>query len=384
MFSHLPLSQARLACLAIAIAAATAVALPSSASASSAPRPVHASTSAVFVQDDDPAGNAIVAYDRGADGTLTQAGIYGTGGLGGVLDGSVVDHLASQGSLTYDRQSRTLYAVNAGSDTITVFAVNGDRLTRTQVVSSGGTFPVSIAAQGHLVYVLNALDGGSIQGFYRLGHHLRLVSSWNRGLDLAAGDPQFTHTPGQVAFTPNGGKLVVTTKAGGQSIDVFRVGAFGRPAATPVVNDEASTVPFAVTFDATGRLVVAEAGTNAVATYTIRPSGVLVPVQEVPTGQQATCWIVRDRDYLYASNAGSANLSGFEDTGRGELGSLGTTTTDAGTVDAAVTHDGQFLYVQTGGAGIVDEFAVGADGALESIGSVTVPDAVGAEGIVAL
>src|SRR3954447_25713250 len=51
---------------------------------------------AVFVQTDDPAGNTVVAYHRDGDGTLTQAGSYPTGGLGGVLTGSVVDHLASK------------------------------------------------------------------------------------------------------------------------------------------------------------------------------------------------------------------------------------------------------------------------------------------------
>ena len=61
------------------------------------------------------------------DGSLKQAGSYRTGGLGGVLDGSVVDHLASQGSLQLDREHGLLYAVNAGSDTITVFGVDGDR-----------------------------------------------------------------------------------------------------------------------------------------------------------------------------------------------------------------------------------------------------------------
>ena len=50
--------------------------------------------------------------------------------------------------------------MNAGSNTITVFAVHGDRLTRLQVIGSGGEFPVSIAARGSRVYVLNARDGG--------------------------------------------------------------------------------------------------------------------------------------------------------------------------------------------------------------------------------
>jgi hypothetical protein len=39
--------------------------------------------------------------------------------------------------------------------------------------------------------------------------------------------------------------------------------------------------------------------------------------------------------------------------------------------------------VQTGGNGIVDEFSVAANGALTKIGAVTVPGAVGGEGIVA-
>ena len=127
----------------------------------SGPRSNHA----VFVQTDNPAGNQIVAYTQAANGSLTQAAVYNTGGLGGVLEGSVVDHLASQGSLTYDREDGLLYAVNAGSNTISVFAVFGDHLALRQVLGSGGSFPVSIAVDHGLVYVLNAEEGGSLQGY---------------------------------------------------------------------------------------------------------------------------------------------------------------------------------------------------------------------------
>ncbi|WP_329474915.1 lactonase family protein [Kribbella sp. NBC_01484] len=102
----------------------------------------------VFVQNDDPTGNQVVAYRRSADGTLQQAGTYPTGGRGGTLNGAIVDRLASQGSLTYDKAHRTLYAVNAGSNTVTVFGVAGDRLIRRQVINSGGTFPVSVTVHG--------------------------------------------------------------------------------------------------------------------------------------------------------------------------------------------------------------------------------------------
>ena len=62
--------------------------------------------------------------------------------------------------------------------------------------------------------------------------------------------------------------------------------------------------------------------------------------------------------FLFASNAGSADVSGFTSSAGGQLTLLGATGTDAGTVDASAAAGGRFLYVQTGGAGIVDEFSV--------------------------
>jgi DNA-binding beta-propeller fold protein YncE len=339
----------------------------------------------VFVQTDNTAGNQVVVYDRAAEGTLTQAGVYDTGGLGGVLAGSVVDHLASQGSLAYDPAAGELYAVNAGSNTISVFAVFGDHLALRQVIRSGGTFPVSIAVHGGLVYVLNAENGGEVQGFVSFFGRLLPLPGSGRALGLNPNEePQFTHTPGQVAFSPDGRQLIVTTKGNGSDIDVFAVAPFGRLSATPVVNSEPGAVPFAVAFDQQGHLIVADAGTNALSDFTLNGNGTLTPLDEVGTGQEATCWVVATNGRFYASNAASASLTGFQSTDGGtQLTSLGDTPTDGGSVDATVSGDGHFLYVQTGAEGIVDEFAIGAGGALSKIGSVTVPGAIGGEGIVA-
>lgn len=365
---------------AVAVAGLTAAANASTGTADSA---VRGAFHAVFVQTDNPAGNQIIAYDRDAFGRLTPAGSYQTGGLGGVLAGSVVDHLASQGSVAYNAERGLLLAVNAGSNTVSVFEVHGDYLTLRQVVGSGGTFPVSIAVHDDVVYVLNALDGGSVQGFTLYGGHLAPVADWHRALGLDPNaTPQFTHTPGQVGITPDGSKLVVTTKAAGQSVDVFALRPSGAPSATPTVTSLPGTVPFAFVTDQ-GRLLLVEAGTNAVAAFTIGADGTLVPGSTLATGQAATCWIAADGSNLYASNAGSATLSGVRLGHDGNLTALGNTSTDAGTVDAAVSADGHYLYAQAGANGIVDEFAVGYDGSLTSIGSQTVPNAVGAEGIVA-
>jgi 6-phosphogluconolactonase (cycloisomerase 2 family) len=339
---------------------------------------------AVFVQTDNLSGNQIIAYDQAWNGALTQAGAYATGGVGGALEGSVVDHLASQGSLTYDQQSNLLYAVNAGSNTISVFAVLGDHLALRQVLSSGGSFPVSIAAENGLVYVLNAEEGGVVQGFRVLFDHLVPVPGSARPLGLnPTATPQFVNTPGQVAFSADGSRLIVTTKANGSDIDVFRISPFGRLSSAPVVTSLPGAVPFSLVADRYGHLVVAEAGTDALASFQLNWNDTLTQLSSGLTGEQATCWVVGVDGRFYASNAGSASLSGFQPGPGGALSLFSTTPTDAGTVDASATADGRFLYVQAGGAGNVDEYAIEADGTLSEIGSVAVPGAAGGEGIVA-
>jgi len=377
-------SAIAVAAVGVAAAFATSFAEPAFASTAGSGFGFGGASQAVFVQTDNPSGNQVVAYHRAPDGTLRQAGTYATGGLGGILAGSMVDHLASQGSLTYDPWHSLLYAVNAGSDTVSVFSVSGDRLALRQVVSSGGSFPVSVAVQGDLVYVLNALGGGLLQGYRVFGSFLVPIPGSGRPLGLNPdASPQFTNTPGQVAFTPDGAQLIVTTKMNGNDIDVFGVRFDGRLSAVPVVNSEPGTVPFAISFDSSGNLVIAEAGPNALATFSVAADGTVSLLDSVPTGQAATCWVAPAGLFLFAGNAGSAAESGFTSSPGGQLTLLGATPTDAGTVDASAAAGGQFLYVQTGGAGIVDEFGVGADGSLTKIGSVTVPGAVGGEGIVA-
>jgi DNA-binding beta-propeller fold protein YncE len=200
----------RLVPAAAAALAVAAFAAPAASASTGDRQSFPGAVNAVFVQTDNSAGNAVVAYHRAPDGTLTLTGTYPTGGAGGILTGSVVDHLASQGALSYDRLHGLLYAVNAGSDTVSVFAAFGDRLALRQVVSSGGTFPVSVTVYGNYVYVLNALDGGSVYGYRVSDGRLSPIPGSLRGLGLnPAATPQFTNTPGQVAFTPDGSALLV-------------------------------------------------------------------------------------------------------------------------------------------------------------------------------
>lgn len=366
------------------LAAAALIATPATAYAHGAPQRDTDGPHPVFVQTAEPGGNTIVAYDRTRSGGLAKVGEYPTGGVGGVLDGAVADQLASQGSLAYDESTRLLYAANSGSDTITVFAVQGDRLVRRGITPSGGDFPVSIAVRNGVVYVLNARSGGALQGFVQSPSGLVPVAAWHRdlGFDPAA-TPEFVSTPAEVDFTADGSKLVVSTKLGGNSVLVFPLTPFG-PAAHPVVNGNVGAVPFGFVFDGAGNLVLTEAGPGTVSTYRIHRDGTLTRLDTEVTGGDAVCWMIGEDGYYYVSNTGSGTISRYAEGRHGDLTKLGDVTSGAGPVDSAISSDGDYLYVQTGGDAGLDVFRIGRGGSLTKKAAIPVEGGAGGEGIVAL
>ena len=69
-------------------------------------------------------------------------------------------------------------------------------------------------------------------------------------------------------------------------------------------------------------------------------------------------------------DAGRCHVKRNSAAANGQLTLLSPATgTDPGTVDASASLGGQYLYVQTGGNGIVDEFQVNANGSLLEIGT---------------
>jgi hypothetical protein len=369
--------------LRLASAFAIATALGITISASSGAATLHhehgfGSQSALFVETDATSGNSILAYQRSSDGTISYVSSYQTGGNGGTAAGASADPLASQDGLALANNGSDLIAVNAGSNTISVFAVFGTQLQLREQIPSGGEFPVSIATSGRLVSVLNAGGAGSVAEFTWLGDHLVPVPGQVRSLNLPPyaptpgnNPPDFHHGAGQVSYTPNGRFLIVATKLSlpTNAYEVFSVGFNGALSANPKVTASANPLPFSFVFDAAGNVVATEAGASAVTTYRVNNDGSLTELGTAPDGQTALCWISGADGYFFGSNAGSGNVSTFTENSSGApvLVSATPTPAHAGTTDSVVSPDGHFLYVESGGAGTIDAFAIGSGGTLTPI-----------------
>ncbi len=219
------LKHGRAGALVLGLAAAAAVAVPASASASASS---YASpvVGHVYVNDNTKGTNTVGAFDRHADGTLTpEAGSPFAAGGAGTGAG-----LASQGAIQITPGGRFLIAADAGSNQVSVLRIGWDgslALVPGGVVSSGGVLPVSIAVHGDLVYVANAGPAGSNFTGFRLGFFGQLRPIPGSTVALSA-----TAQPGDVLFNGDGSKLAGTL-VGTSQIASFTVGFGGRLTAAP-------------------------------------------------------------------------------------------------------------------------------------------------------
>jgi len=326
---------------------------------------------AVFVMTNDAESNEIVAFRRNQYGTLFSPRHFKTEGRG---SGGKGDPLASQGSLTLSKNGQWLFAVNAGSGTLSVFRVEGESLFLTDRIATGGAEPTSVTQRGNLVFVLNAAGSSSVVGFsFHNGHLSQLANS--QGFLSANGA-----NPGSIDSSADGRFLVVTEKTGNK-LDTFAVGANGQLSQVKVT---ASVGPGAFAANAVGNglVLVSETGsggnTSALSSYHLLNDGSLAPViSSIPTFGAANCWnaVTPDGRFVYVSNAGTSTIAGFSISVSGSLtpvpGTIvGSNPAGSTNLDIAVSADGKFLYSLNSGSGAIGAFAINADGALTALGTV--------------
>jgi hypothetical protein len=131
------------------------------------PKPKNFHAGAVYVLTNQTT-NTVAVFRRTAWGMLTPAGEFPTGGAGDPTPqppDPATDPLASQGALIMSRGNQYLYAVNAGSNQISVLRIRKNSLDIVDVVDSGGVRPISLALHDDLLYVLNEGGTPNITGF---------------------------------------------------------------------------------------------------------------------------------------------------------------------------------------------------------------------------
>ena len=319
--------------------------------------------------------NAVAVFRRSPTGMLTSAGEFPTGGAGDpVPQGTdpATDPLASQGALILGN-NQFLFAVNAGSNQISVLRVGRNELTMVDLVDSGGIRPISLALHEDLLYVLNEGGTPNITGF-TVNDDGTLTPLPDSTQPLIGGT---SADPAEVSFNADGTLLVVTEKAGNR-INTYMIDENGLPSA-PIDNPSNGMTPFGFAFNDSGTLVVSEAfggapNQSAVSSYSAPESGILSVVSgSIPNSQTASCWVVTTNNGKSAlvSNTGSGTISSY---GIGEDGTLtlanavaGDTGAGSAPIDMAVNNSSRFLYVIVAGTQSVASFRVERDGSLTLI-----------------
>ena len=262
--------------------------------------------------------------------------------------------------------------VNAGSDELSLFAVQPDGLRLADRAGSGGSKPTSVAVRGTLVYVLS-IGTPSISGFTFADGKLTKLGGSRRPLSSADADPA------QVSFTAHGRVLIVTER-GTNTISSYPIDEHGY-AQNPATIKASGQTPYGFALTADGSLIVSEAfggatGAAAASCYAVSGAGELTMVSgSVGNTRSEVCSVALTKDdrFAYAKNFGDGTVSCYEidadrslrlhepvagSTGQGEKGIR----------DEAISGDGRYLYAIDADAQRLCGWAVGQGGRLRPVG----------------
>ena len=319
----------------------------------------------VYTIDNAAAGNNVLRFDRSSNGVLTASGNFSTHGLG------TGGKLASQGAVVLSENGKWLLVVDAGSNQTSVFKIKGNTLTFTDIESSHGLTPISIAINDNLVYVLNngsSTVAGNIAGFWlNKSGMLNYISGSNEPLSGSANT-----SPEQIGFNPAGDVLVVTEKATGM-IDTYTIDMDGN-ASAPIVTASNSPGPYGFAFNSYGYLVLSEAASNTMSSYAVNGMAQLRTISgSIPDFGNAPCWVITTGNgkFAYTTNAHGGTISGYaiSYTGTLSLFSSIAAKVNVPALDLAFSTSSKFLYTLNGNH--ITGFQAYSDGSLSWVTTVT-------------
>ncbi|MEO6453541.1 MAG: beta-propeller fold lactonase family protein [Ginsengibacter sp.] len=349
----------------IAIAASTSL---NRSSSDALQRHSESSGHFVYTEGNTAGTNHILSYRIMSDGTLHYESATASGGAGA---GS---GLGSQGAVVIDNNHEWLYAVNAGSNSVSTFKIHNDgSLTLAHTENSHGTTPVSVSVHGDLLYVLN-FGSDNIHGF-RIGaggtlSHITGSTQALSGTGVAAP---------QISFNPNGHWLIVTEKAT-NNISSFKVKSDGS-AGHDVVTASTGATPFGFEFARENLMIVSNAaggaaGAGSATSYKIKGDGVPDAVNgAVANYQAAPCWvaITQHGRFAFVTNTASNSISSYYVAPWGGLYLVHQAAASTGNapLDIVVAKNNYNVYEVNGKSGTIGEYHRTRMGGLEYIGAVS-------------
>ena len=358
----------------------------------------------------EPFVNQVVAYSRSDEGVLSQIGVYDTGGLGENIRNSGANPLASQDPLIVSKDDRFVFAVNAGSESISSFVINDDfTLTpATLDISTTGLSnaqnPVSLTIFENTLYVANSgaffnADGtpattlpddrnrtaSSIIGF--------TVNDDGTLTELAGSEiPGIGANAGSIEFSSNGEHLYITERRTNDIVTVA-LDAERLPIGVQSRITSQTEQPFGTDLypTANGDILLVSEGNNgaeglsSLSTYLIEDNGDLTGISlssgvegdPLTTGFTFGCWVefveTPTGDFAYVSNTPDGVITSFAVGDEGgltrlesEAGFVGIegddTQNGGGVLDVEIVFP--YLYQVVNNDGRIAQFMINADGTL--------------------
>ena len=361
--------------------------------------------------------NEVVAFSRSADGALEQIGVFPTGGLGENIRASGANPLASQDPLIVSKDNRFVFAVNAGSESISSFVINDDfslsdgTLDISTTGSSGAQNPVSLTIFENTLYVVNTgvfpeVDGSPATAIPDVRNRVNssiigfTVNDDGTLTELANSElPGVGANAGSIEFSSNGQFLYVTER---RTNDILTIPLDGNR--LPIPNDAGSfdflaltsqtEQPFGTDLYPTDNgdiLLVSEGnngatGLSALSTYLIEDNGTLTGISlssgvegdPLVTGFTFGCWVefveTPTGDFAYVSNTPDGVITSYAVGDEGGLSVLESsagvtgiegddTQNGAGVLDVEIVFP--FLYQVVNNDGRIAQFVINDDGSLD-------------------
>lgn len=345
------------------------------------------SAGAAYFLTNEPNGNFVVAADIGTDGKLTLRSAVGTGGLGahGITSPDGPDPLFTQGAVKTSAAGKVLAAVNAGSNTVSMFSIDPANPTNINMIGqaapSGGEFPVSVAFNKAGTQ-LCALNGGAVNGVscFNVDKQKGLVPMANtvRSLNLNQTTPA-TGPAGSVShvvFSEDNKQLVASVKGvppqpGFLAVwDVAQDGSLSQDFQS-VAPEKGGLLPFSMTVIPGKNAILA---TDAGIGFDIFDFGATKKSSAVPiAGQSATCWSAFSpkTGNFFLTDIGTSMVTeiNIDDNLTGTIvkqydQGKGSATIDN---DIATVGDKDFMYVLSPNATRIDVLSLDAPGQAKNI-----------------